>query len=165
MTVQLAPATRPRRGWPRFFALAALLILVAAVAAVAIEIPGRSSHPRGARSGQKVRRLPPYWIVRPGDTFSLISTKTGLPIAQLQALNPDTDPGSIVPGQRLKLWAHYPRPHPKPPGPMFWTVRPGDSFGSIAAKSKINIVKLEELNPQLRPPATLQPGDRIRLRH
>jgi LysM repeat protein len=137
---------------------------VAAVIAVAVTIPGRSSHPRGASTAQKVRRLPPYWTVRPGDTFSLISTKTGLTIAQLQAFNPDTDPGSIVPGQRLKLWAHYPQPRPKPPGPMFWTVRPGDSFGSIAAKTKINIVKLEELNPQLRPPTILQPGDRIRLR-
>lgn len=46
---------------------------------------------------------------------------------------------------------------------MFWTVRAGESFGSIAAKTGINIDKLEELNPQLKP-ASLQPGDRVRLR-
>ena len=47
--------------------------------------------------------------------------------------------------------------------PMFWTVRAGQSFGSIAAKTRINITKLEQLNPRLKPSA-LQPGDRVRLR-
>jgi hypothetical protein len=47
---------------------------------------------------------------------------------------------------------------------MFWTVRPGQSFGSIAAKTKLNIITLEQLNPGLKP-NSLQPGDRVRLRH
>jgi LysM repeat protein len=42
-------------------------------------------------------------------------------------------------------------------------VRPGQSFGSIAAKTGINILTLEQLNPRLKP-ATLWPGDRLRLR-
>jgi hypothetical protein len=46
---------------------------------------------------------------------------------------------------------------------MFWTLRPGQSFGSIAAATGINITKLEQLNPKLNP-ATLQPGDLVRLR-
>jgi hypothetical protein len=46
---------------------------------------------------------------------------------------------------------------------MFWVVRPGESFGSIAASTGINIVALEQLNPTLKP-ASLQPGDRVRLR-
>jgi hypothetical protein len=45
---------------------------------------------------------------------------------------------------------------------MFWTVRAGQSFGSIAAATKISIVTLEQLNPSLKP-ASVQPGDRVRL--
>jgi LysM repeat protein len=87
----------------------------------------------------------------------------GLTITQLQAFNPDVDPLGLVPGERLNLWRHPPKPRPKPLGPRFSTVRGGESFGSIAAKTGINIVTLEQLNPRLKP-ATLQPGDRVRLR-
>jgi LysM repeat protein len=165
VTVQLAPATAPRGRPLRYLAPAALAILAAAVIAVVVSVPGRSgqhSRPLSARHAT-LRELPPYWIVRPGDTFTQIAAKTGLTVAQLEAFNPQTDPMSLVSGERLNLWLHPPVPRPKPPGPMFWTVRPGESFGSIAAKTGINIIKLEELNPQLKP-ATLQPGERVRLR-
>jgi LysM repeat protein len=126
--------------------------------------PGVRTRTISARSAQATpRNLPPYWTVRPGDTLTEISAKTGLSIQQLDAYNPNTDPQSLVPGQRLLLWPHPPAPRPKPLGPRFWTVRPGDSFGAIAAKTGINLAKLEQLNPQLKP-ATLQPGDRVRLR-
>ena len=101
--------------------------------------------------------------MHPGDTFDEISLKTGLSIDRLEAYNPDTNPESIVPGQRLNLWSHPPPPAPKPLGPLFWTVRSGQSFGSIAAQPGINLQELEQLNPRLKP-ATLQPGDRVRLR-
>jgi LysM repeat protein len=85
-------------------------------------------------------------------------------LAELQAFNPQVDPLNLVPGERLNLWRHPPKPRRKPPGPMFWVVRPGQSFGSIAAQTRINIVKLQQLNPRLKP-SSLQPGDRVRLRH
>jgi LysM repeat protein len=110
-----------------------------------------------------IRRLPPYWVVRSGDTYSEISAKTGLSIAELEAFNPNADPLAIAPGERLNLWAHPPRPRPKPPAPKFWTVRPGDSFGLIAARTGISLSELELLNPQLMK-RTLQPGDRVQLR-
>jgi hypothetical protein len=86
-------------------------------------------------------------------------------VDQLQAFNPSVNPLALTPGVRLNLWQHPPkahRPRPKPPGPMFWTVRPGQSFGSIAAATRISIVTLEQLNPNLKP-ASVQPGDRVRL--
>jgi LysM repeat protein len=101
--------------------------------------------------------------VRPGDTYDEISAKTGLSVAQLEAFNPDANPLALIAGQRLNLWQHPPAPRPKPPGPRFWTVRPGDSFGLIADKTGINLDTLEQLNPQLKN-RTLQPGDRVRLR-
>jgi len=101
--------------------------------------------------------------VRPDDTYSLISAKTGLTVAQLEAFNPDVDQFSLIPGERLNLWAHPPAPRPTPLGPLFWTVRSGQSFGSIADQTGIDLARLEALNPGLRP-ATLQPGDQVRLR-
>jgi LysM repeat protein len=104
--------------------------------------------------------------VRPGDSFAEIAARTGLSVDQLQAFNPTVDPLALTPGERLNLWQHPPKPHrpkPRPPGPMFWTVRPGQSYGSIAAATGINIVSLEQLNPKLKP-AAVQPGDRVRLR-
>ena len=98
-----------------------------------------------------------------GETLTIIAHKTGLSINQLEARNPNVDPQSLIPGERLLLWRHPPRPKPKPPGPRFWTVKPGESFGSIAAATHVDITKLEQLNPNLKP-STLQPGDRIKLR-
>jgi hypothetical protein len=51
----------------------------------------------------------------------------------------------------------------KPQRPRYWTIQTGESFGSIAAKTGIDITKLEELNPKLHP-TTLQVGDRVRIR-
>ena len=151
----------------RFFALVALLAVIGAVLVVALTPIGRpDQHAVSGRSADaRGRHLPVYWTVRPGDTFTLIAKKTGLSITQLEAFNPTIDPSSIAPGQRLLLRRHPPARHAarKPLGPRFWTVKPGESFGSIAAKTQISIVALEHLNPQLKP-AALQPGDRVRLR-
>jgi LysM repeat protein len=142
-------------------------MLAAVVAAVALLIlnPTRTTggHRLSARTRAAVRHLPPYWVVRPGDTYAEISAKTGVSVAELQTFNSDVDPFNLIPGERLNLRRHPPKPRPKAPGPMFWTVQPGQSFGSIAAKTRINIIILEQLNPHM-DPARLQPGDRLRLR-
>lgn len=103
--------------------------------------------------------------MRSGDTLARISVKTGVPVALLEAYNPTANAFALVPGQRLNLWAHPPqrhRPKPKAPGPTFWTVKPGQSFGSIASATHIDIATLEQLNPGLSP-ASVQAGDRVRL--
>jgi LysM repeat protein len=163
--VAYAPTPRRRGRVGRLLAPAALVSLVAAVVVVIVTALGATGvHRTAVRLPRAaVRRVPPYWTVRPGDTYGEIAAKTGVQVAQLEAYNPDVDPLSLVPGERLDLWRYPPRPRPKPPGPLFWTVRAGESYGSIAARTAINIITLEQLNPQLKP-ATLQPGDRLRLR-
>ena len=162
----LAAAAHPRRRFSRFVGPAALAVVVAAIAIVITKAPRSAGTHRGAATAVHaiVRRLPPYWIVRPGDTYAEIAAQTGLSIAQLEAFNPGADPLALVPGERLNLWRHPPAPPPQPPRPRFWTVRPGDSFGLIAAKTGISLDTLVQLNPQLNN-KTLQPGDRVRLRH
>jgi LysM repeat protein len=164
-TVQFAAANQPRSGISRLLAPAALAVLLGAIIVVVVTSAGPSStHSLSTTSTTAtIHGLAPYWTVHPGDTYARISEKTGLSIAQLEAFNPDTDPNNLLPGQRLNLWLHPPPPRPKPLGPRFWTVRPGESLGSIAAQTAIGLTKLEQLNPRLNP-ATLQPGDRVRLR-
>ena len=167
MNVQLAPATGPRGGVSRYLAPIVLAIAAAAVIAVLLSAPGQSGRARGGvgASHAAVRRPPPYWIVRPGDTFMEIAAKTGVSVARLEAFNPDVGAVDLVPGQRLKLWLHPPKPGPTPVplGPLYWTVRAGQSFGSIAAKTGVNLLTLEQLNPGLKS-TTFWPGDRVRLR-
>ncbi len=151
----------------RFLGPVAVLAVIGAVLVLTLTPIGRpAQHAVSGRSAHaRVRHLAVYWTVRPGDTFTLIAKKTGLSITELEAFNPAVDPSSIAPGQRLLLRRHPPVRHAahRPLGPRFWTVKPGESFGSIAAKTRISIVTLEHQNPQLKP-ATLQPGDRVRLR-
>jgi LysM repeat protein len=144
------------------------VILGIAGAIALIVRDGLARHPAAqAPRAAATHRLPPYWTVRAGDSFALIAAKTGLTLDQLQAYNPNVDALALTPGERLNLWQYPPkprRPKAKPPGPMFWVVRPGQSFGSIAASTGIDITTLERLNPTISP-SKIQPGDRVRLRH
>ena len=138
--------------------------MVAIVVVVTNSPRGVQTHQKPARAHREARRIAPYWTVHPGDTLTIISHRTGLSVALLEARNPNTDPQSLLPGERLLLWRHPPKPRPKPLGPRFWTVRTGDSLGLIADKTGVNLAKLEQLNPRLKASA-LQPGERVRLRH
>jgi LysM repeat protein len=158
-------APHGRRGIPRQVVPAALIALLASVIVVVVTSTGGSNPTSSSSSqpGRVARKLPPFWTVRSGETYSRIARRTGLSVAQLEALNPTIDPYSLVPGERLRLRAYTPRPQHKRLGPRYWTVRAGESFGSIAAKTGKSIVALEQLNPRLKP-TELQPGDTVKLR-
>ena len=162
-------ATQRRGRIARYLAPVLLAAVLVAVGAVVLNAPGSpASHPRSGRSAHSsVRHLRPFLTVRPGDTLGQIALQTGLTISQLEALNPRADPNSLLPGERLNLWRHPPPPRKarrKPLGPLFWIVGSGQSFGSIAAATGIDLATLQQLNPRLHA-AALQPGDRVRLRH
>src|SRR3954454_2971055 len=46
---------------------------------------------------------PRFWVVRAGDTFAVISAKTGVPVATIEQLNPNVKSTSLFIGQRLRL--------------------------------------------------------------
>jgi hypothetical protein len=54
------------------------------------------------REERRERRRRTY-TVKPGDTPSAIAEDTGVPLEELLELNPDLDPQTLAPGQRLKL--------------------------------------------------------------
>jgi LysM repeat protein len=46
---------------------------------------------------------PRFWTVQAGDTFGVISTKSGVPVAMIQQLNPNVKSTSLFIGQKLRL--------------------------------------------------------------
>ncbi|MGI8803363.1 MAG: LysM peptidoglycan-binding domain-containing protein [Solirubrobacteraceae bacterium] len=117
-----------------------------------------------AAMAQATRTLPPYWVVRPGDTFNSIAAANRLSVAQLQQLNPTQDPTALVPGQSLRLHVHESSTRViARPAPPFWTLRPGDTYSSVAAKTGVPIGAIAQYNPKLNP-NLLVPGQRLKLR-
>ncbi len=92
--------------------IAAALALVVAVVAVVVVLSettssdSSSSKHRGKDHPQKEakhRTKAKTYTVKSGDTLIAIAHKTGVPVAEIQALNPEVDPQILRAGQTLKL--------------------------------------------------------------
>jgi LysM repeat protein len=46
---------------------------------------------------------PRFWTVEAGDSFGVISSKSGVPVATIQQLNPNVKSTSLFIGQKLRL--------------------------------------------------------------
>jgi LysM repeat protein len=118
----MADRSRPRRSPARYLAPLAIAATLAGVYVVANHAldGGTSSHARtrhsgrsGARAGVRTVRPgsrssssatgPAFYIVRPGDSLSTISARTGVSLARLQSLNPGVASTALQVGQRLRL--------------------------------------------------------------
>jgi LysM repeat protein len=94
----------------RYLAPAAFL-LVATVAVLLVRSGLRSGRhhdrpPATVATVTTTRTAAPkkrYWVVRAGDTFGVISTRTGVPLATLQQLNPKVKPTGLFIGERIRL--------------------------------------------------------------
>ena len=62
-----------------------------------------ANHPAVKHRGRRGGRPPRVYVVRPGDSLSTIAAKTGVPLATLEALNPNVNPSALQTGQRLRL--------------------------------------------------------------
>jgi LysM repeat protein len=67
------------------------------------EQPANSPAVKGDASSNAKPKGPRRYTVKPGDTPSSIAEKTGVPLSQIQELNPDLDPQTLSPGQRIRL--------------------------------------------------------------
>jgi len=101
-----------KRSWiARFLALAALAGAIVAIIIVASNTHLNSNS--GKKSGQKnqphkeqqkkPRTTAKKYVVKSGDTLTSIAHKTGLTVAEIQALNPEVDPQILIAGETLKL--------------------------------------------------------------
>jgi LysM repeat protein len=91
----------------RFLAPIALaVVLVGVVVVVVASSDSGSGDKKGARTATAPAKQVPRkrtYRVKQGDTLTAISEKTGVPTANLIALNPGLDPQTLQPGDRLKL--------------------------------------------------------------
>jgi LysM repeat protein len=83
-------------------AFTAVLVLVIATSGGRPSRPATTSTPTVARTPSG-RPLPRTYVVRPGDSLSVISARKGVPVERLEELNPSVDPNALRPGQRIKL--------------------------------------------------------------
>lgn len=93
----------------RITAALALIVAVVAVVVVLSATTGSdssSSPHRGKNQPQqekKQRTKAKTYTVESGDTLTAIAHKTGVPVAEILALNPEVDPQILIAGQTLKL--------------------------------------------------------------
>jgi LysM repeat protein len=94
--------------------LAAPLALLAAAVAVVIVVQASRSDPQSSapaatrtavtQPARATRRATPHaYVVKAGDTLTVIADKTGVSLDEIQRLNPDVDPNALQTGERLKL--------------------------------------------------------------
>ncbi len=89
------------------------------------------------------------YVVAPGDTVAVVSSRTNTPIRTLIDMNQLTPPYALQAGQRLNL---------QPRGD--YVVQSGDTVSGIAARQGVSVSALIQLN-NLREPYHLQVGQRL----
>ncbi len=91
----------------------AALALVGAIVAVVIIVPAalkdnsddskKGSNNPAKQEPVRHRTKAKTYVVKTGDTLIAISHKTGVPVAEILALNPEVDPQILIAGETLKL--------------------------------------------------------------
>jgi LysM repeat protein len=93
--------------------LAAPLALLAAAVAIVIVVQasGSNSSSRSpsitrtaaTQPARHARAAPRVYVVKPGDTLTVIADQANVSLETIQRLNPTVDPNALQTGQRLKL--------------------------------------------------------------
>ncbi len=89
-------------------ALALMVAVLVVVVVVSAAMSGEDSEPNQRTQPQtqkekKQRTKAKTYTVESGDTLTAIAHKTGVPVAEILALNPEVDPQILIAGQTLKL--------------------------------------------------------------
>jgi LysM repeat protein len=94
----------------RIAAASALVVaLVVAIVVIGSATGGDSSGPGGRNHGgsthrtAKKRHAPASYEVQSGDTLTSIAHETGVPVREIEALNPQVDPQILIAGEEIKL--------------------------------------------------------------
>jgi LysM repeat protein len=97
----------------RLLAILALAAVVVAVILIVSSFKDESkdttgkgngkAHPAKKHKAQPQRSKAKTYTIQSGDTLTAIAHKTGLTVAELQALNPEIDPQILIAGEVLKL--------------------------------------------------------------
>ena len=86
--------------------LAAVLVVIVVVSGATSGDDSSSSQSNGKPHSQKQKKertKAKTYTVESGDTLTAIAHKTGVPVAEILALNPEVDPQILIAGQTLQL--------------------------------------------------------------
>ena len=88
-------------------ALVAAVLVVVVVVSSAMNSSSSNDHHHKKQQAQKEqkkhRTKATTYTVQTGDTLTAIAHKTGVPLAEILALNPEVDPQILTAGETLKL--------------------------------------------------------------
>jgi LysM repeat protein len=87
-------------------ALVVAVVVVIGVVSTAMDSSSSSSNEKKSQPEKhrtKHRTKAKTYTVESGDTLTAIAHKTGVPVAEILALNPEVDPQILIAGQTLKL--------------------------------------------------------------
>jgi LysM repeat protein len=123
-----------------------------------LTIPGGTASPTPAPPAGAT------YTVLPGDWLSRIADRHGISLAALLAANNLTATSLIRPGQQLTIpgGAASPAPPAAPAGGPTYTVREGDALSAIAARHRVTLASLLDLN-DLTVNSVIQPGQQLTL--
>lgn len=116
--------------------------------------PAKPAAPKPSTSGT--------YTVLTGDSLSEIAVAHGVSLSALEKANPQIiDPNKIFPGQVLHL----------PSGSkasalaaQYYTVKSGDNLTDIAKAHGLSLAALEKLNPGIKNPNFITPGEKVRVK-
>jgi LysM repeat protein len=104
---------RTKRYLARLLAVLALAAVVVATVVILSNFKSDDSNDKTSGNGKArptkqqpkkpQRSKAKTYTVQSGDTLTAIAHKTGVPVAELQALNPEIDPQILIAGEVLKL--------------------------------------------------------------
>lgn len=97
------------------------------------------------------------YTIRQGDTIFSLARVFNVTVAAILAANPGIDPEMLRVGQRICI----PFPVPETCTGQLYTVRQGDTLGSIAAAFGVDLAALIAANPQIADPNRIFPGQVI----
>lgn len=114
----------------------------------------------GLPSTHRARRGITHYTVRRGDSLWTIARKHRMSVAQLTKLNRVSRKGVIRPGQRLRV---HGKGAAQTQRTVTYTVRAGDSLGSIAQRYKVTAQSIASSNGIARPDL-IRPGQRLKIK-
>lgn len=140
------------------FSLAFLVIAIVVIRVITLDTPDART-PRSQSS---------TYVVEKGDSLAAISEETGVPVREIEDLNPKLDPLALLPGQRIRLKKPSARERRRAAlrrarRPYSYVVKRGDGLLLIAEKTGVDVARLRSLNKK-KNLDKLIPGMRLRLR-
>ena len=120
----------------------------------------KTTSPKASSSNKTTAKTTTY-TVKKGDTLSHIAKRFGTTVNELVRLNNIKNPNLIYPGQKLKINGSVTNTKSTA---QYYTVKKGDTLSHIAKRYNTTVKNLVKLNPSIKNPNLIFPGQRIRVK-